>query len=1719
MKDCIHFPANKLFLKVLFVGIFSAMLMSIDILNAQVTFTQTLNADFNKGVLNNVIVSGDNVSLQFSASNVGTWVTTTVLPQTLTGQCTVSWNDRYAYMVGGFNNLNYVNTVYVATIQTTGITGWTALNPLPVALRDPAVVIGTNTIYVMGGRDGSQVYNTIYYAAINSDGTIGAWQTSAVTLPANRWGHTATYMMGYIYVIGGSGSMTENSAVNTVYYTKVNALNTLSAFSTAPVLLGARNRHSAVTYNNKIFVLGGYDNSGTKANSVYIANPALNGSIAGWALGTNLPVAVSNHSSAVTNGVISVMAGAVGATLSNTVYYANADGSPLAWNTSGNVMYDFTKDGSAFTGNGMVFYTGGTNLSATPIINCRYALMTLTANYSGRGVFVSNPFFELGAPRVISQLAFNKIATLPAKAEVNYRTADADGIWSDWTALTTVSPIAVGLTKQYLQYAVALTGSAALNATFSDMTLTTPGTQLTGNLNAKLLFTAAESPYWATSDISFTAGTHTFQAGTTVLFLPGTGLSIGQANVVCSGTVADSVKFLSYTNATGEWDGIYFDPDSDNGVSSQFNYTVIANAGNGANNANLYCNQTSEPLLSRCNIRNADGNGIRLNSAHINVQNSIIRGNIENGLYLNSSNPTLVSTAISYNGGAGVFLTGATSAPNFSSGSTTIDHNTYALRYPTPNLTIYQPNGSPILSLNTYNGIAIDGGDIDANQGWNSITYDYILLGTVRIGQYAGASRLKIEPGNNIKVLPGFQIQIGIASSYGGELYALGTVDSLITFTSHNGLAGGWDGIYFTDQSDNWGGQSQLDYCVIEKGNDYNYLSVNTSQPNLINHSIIRNSFQDGARYNNSTGSITNCQFLTNGRYPLYFLNPEANPVHTGNTYTGNVINYITLSGGSYSFDRTYNVDGVPYYVLDDLIMAEYGGKARLTISPGVSMAFAAGKKLQLGAANSYGGELYAVGTLASQITFRAYNVTAGGWEGIYFTPFNDNWGGVSTMEYCRVRHGNAQDILIEGSSQPSINNCTIQNSAGNGITLYQSNPNITNTVLTTCAAYPLQLNDWTCDPYLKNNSYTANTLNYIALSGGSYDASRTVYFDNVPYHVLGDIIMAQYGNHSRLTVQPGVTMAFNPGLKIQLGWPNSSGGDLWAEGKSDSLIAFKPYNNTAGGWAGINFIDQNDNWGGTSSLKYCSIEKGTSYNINCVNSSQPTIDHCTLTQSTGNGLNISNSTLTIKNSTFNYNTGYGIYLDGTGSATIGNTSAFTCNILNNYGTHDLYNNSISNIDARYNFFGSGDSTMINGRIYDKLDNAAKGRVYIGPFAQVPSLFTATTVMSGTVKYANTGANPMKNAVMTIKDFSGATINSATTNISGVYAFPSMPSGNYRMDIVPSNPWGGVNSTDALNILNHFALIAPLSGMNLAAADVNASHTVNGTDALFVMKRYSAMISSFPAGNYLYHYDTVIMSGFAVTGNIEMICFGDVNASYAPAKKSSASLSLVHEGSLLVESFTEFDFPVKLKTGMQTGAISLGFYFPEQYLEITGARLVNGVTGFSWTAIDGLFRMGWCSTDPLNISNDEVVVILTMKAKDMSSLNSGIALEIYEDCEFADALATPNDLAVVSIPTINTTSTGNIPDLGFTGLSVYPNPVSQNSVVEFSLADHSGIRISLLNVVGTHVMEIAAGDFSAGSHKIGMKASNLKPGIYFLKTEATSKGKTSSGMTKLVVSN
>jgi hypothetical protein len=1717
-------------------------IFSFTSVHSQVLFTQGVDADFHRGQYNDMLVASNNVFLPFQATSVNSWLTTTVLPQTLTRHKAASWNNRFVYVTGGYNGVSYSSAVYRATLQASGISTWTTLGSLPVALSSHAVVAGNNTIYVIGGRDDSNIYNTIYHATINTDGSIGSWQTSSVSLPTNLWGHTAVYCNGYIYVAGGSDNTTATSATNKVYRAKVNADNTLSAFSTLTDLPSTLNGHAMVTNGTDIFILGGFQDGGTKVNTVYKSTSGNDGSLSAWTAQTALPTAVSNHSAVVINGIIAVMAGETGTGLTKDIHFGNVNAGTLSW-TAGSEMTDNTKDGTAYASNGQIVYSGGENLSATPIHNSRYTPLTLSANRKSNGMFISTPFTQLGDERHITELIFSRTIAAGSNLQVSYRMAGNDKIWGDWSALNSVSPIAINDTARYLQYKVVFTSNGTDNATLHSVTLSTPGTQLSGSLNAIPTFTKAASPYWVTGNISFTAGTHTFEAGTRFLFMPGITMEVGAANIICNGIAGDSVYFTGYTDEQGLWGGIYYNASSSSGVSSQFNHVVISNAGAGTYAANLYCLNTSEPTLNNCNIHGSTANGIRLNNAHIMIDNSRIHHNTLNGLSLTNASPTINNTLIDYNILAGVWYNSTTSNPNYFASE--IANNQYGIRYDSPNFSFYEPNGSPLLTNNTYNGVAINGGNIiSTNKVWTTITYDYILLGNITIMNNP-AIRLTIEPGNTIKTVNGATIQVATTSN-GGELYAIGTPVNPIIFTSWDGSIGGWNGIFFHTNSDIYGSTpSVLDYCIIEKGNNYNIYADGTNVRIL--NSTIQNSAQDGIQFNNSTGLMENCiiqnsaqyglwlsgtspgsspdvkdcQFLNNNNYPVYIATTQCIYLPDNNTYTGNTPNYIAHAGGNLTTTQTFYFDGIAYHILNNLQIG-HDPLIALTIEPGVTLEFNPGTRLQIGYYSSYSryGSLFAEGTDVLPITFKAYNDTPGGWEGIYFETRSNLGGASSTMKYCIVEQGNNYNIYSENTTEPVMDSCTIRNSANDGLRLFTSTIQFSNCSFDNNGAYPVQLMNWQSVIIPNNNTYTGNTLQYIALPGGNYTSNYSIRHDGISYHILNNM---QIGHDPliTLTIEPGNTLEFNPGTRLQIGYylSYSRYGSLFAQGTDTLPITFKAYNDNPGGWEGI-YLDTRSNLGGASStMKYCIIEQGNDYNVYSENTTEPKMENCSIINSANIGLKTFNATLAhIRNTTITDNAGIGIYIDGTSALTIGNNPLYTNNIFGNAGQFEVYNNSANHTQARYNYWGTSDSAMIATRIFDKFDNSAKGIVYFMDFAALPSLPSTNTLMEGSVVYANSILSPMKSALMEIENFASVPVASTNTNINGEYVFASFPSGNYQMNITPFDAWGGVNATDALLILNHFAQIDTLTGMKLAAADVNMSSTVNGTDAMYVMQRFASLITDFPAGDYLYHTESLVVNNDHITNDIKMLCFGDVNASYEPTGAKSSSVDLVYEGTISVSPFSEFIVPVVLKTGMSTGAVSAGFYFPENHLEVLDVQMANGSTNFFWSAQNGLFKLAWCDMTPMNIASDQILLSIRFKAKSFTGMTSSILLDLFEDCELADQYALAQQGVVLAVPEIHSAITlVNSQTHNDFSFDVYPNPMADFAIIEFSLEKQSSVTIELFNLHGAHIKTISSSVFAAGKHQLELRIPGLDQGMYTLRMVSGNGTTAYSKVLKLVV--
>ncbi len=303
------------------------------------------NALFNVDTSNNIVTLNGGVGAVLTP-----WQQTSSLSATTSfGAATIM--NGYAYTFGGYGS-GYTSTVQYAPINGNGTMGtWSTTSALPAVRGYISAVSATGYVYVIGGSDGSTNQNTIYIAKQNSDGTLGTWLASSVTLPTANNALSAVAANGYLYILGGNVG---GSAVTTVSYAHINGDGSLNSFVTGTSLPVALANASAVVANGYIYFMGGFTGSTAVSTVYYSALNASDGSNGAWNTTSALPGTGSNYSATVMNGNLYYFRG-------SSTYYAqlNSNGTVGAWTTDSNAIPNGYNGTSAINYNGYIYILGG----------------------------------------------------------------------------------------------------------------------------------------------------------------------------------------------------------------------------------------------------------------------------------------------------------------------------------------------------------------------------------------------------------------------------------------------------------------------------------------------------------------------------------------------------------------------------------------------------------------------------------------------------------------------------------------------------------------------------------------------------------------------------------------------------------------------------------------------------------------------------------------------------------------------------------------------------------------------------------------------------------------------------------------------------------------------------------------------------------------------------------------------------------------------------------------------------------------------------------------------------------------------------------------------------------------------------------------------------------------------------------------------------------------
>ncbi len=175
---------------------------------------------------------------------IGSWTATTSFTGARYNHASVVYNG-YLYLMGGNGGSN-LNTVQYAPINANGTIGtWNATTSFTTGRMGLMGVAYNGYLYITGGYNGSGYFKDVQYAPINANGTIGAWIVST-GFTTGRYLHASAIYQGYLYVIGGTISLSGN--VNDVQYSSLQSMPRAGHYSKL-VDLGSNVNVTNITYN------------------------------------------------------------------------------------------------------------------------------------------------------------------------------------------------------------------------------------------------------------------------------------------------------------------------------------------------------------------------------------------------------------------------------------------------------------------------------------------------------------------------------------------------------------------------------------------------------------------------------------------------------------------------------------------------------------------------------------------------------------------------------------------------------------------------------------------------------------------------------------------------------------------------------------------------------------------------------------------------------------------------------------------------------------------------------------------------------------------------------------------------------------------------------------------------------------------------------------------------------------------------------------------------------------------------------------------------------------------------------------------------------------------------------------------------------------------------------------------------------------------------------
>lgn len=381
-------------------------------------------------------------------------------------------------------------------------------------------------------------------------------------------------------------------------------------------------------------------------------------------------------------------------------------------------------------------------------------------------------------------------------------------------------------------------------------------------------------------------------------------------------------------------------------------------------------------------------------------------------------------------------------------------------------------------------------------------------------------------------------------------------------------------------------------------------------------------------------------------------------------------------------------------------------------------------------------------------------------------------------------------------------------------------------------------------------------------------------------------------------------------------------------------------------------------------------------------------------------------------------------------------------------------------------------------------------------FTLVLSIFMLSNTMAQTGSYScnviyGTDINsPLAGVEVDLYDNNNEFVGHTETGADGYFTFDNLIIGEtYVAKYFYDAEVTTVDIEDAFILYNHLFGGYELNEMQLLAADVNGSNSVDFEDFVDLLVEYYVNEVPFPAGSWIIpDWEFTMDSGKATGGPSGAVTNGNLSGSNEDDDKSSSNTILSSNTLLNFNNNNELVIPIYLKENTYTSGLGIILEYNSDLISIN--HIDSQIEDLEYSIDNGEIRMAWTNNSNIQEVNENKAFANIYISEKRDNANGQIEKFILNpDSHILDKKGSKlSSVELVSPEFKLSIIEKNSP------LLAYPNPCSHSFTIHFDNSNIITANIAIYNTIGQIVKEV---QLPIINQSIIVPTQDLKTGNYF----------------------